>query len=180
MFYSMALFSILIFLFQLFWPRFVLQWIVNETNRYVTVVNNDGGTFGGCNWEPMTLSELVVFIAIILYMGLKCQPNLKFYWYGRGSIFHCEKINNLMTRARFMLLTRCLHVTNLAAYVRDKNRPSYDIMGQVRWLINVIRKKCMEAWNVGQFAIVEKMMIRYKSTYCLACQYMPQKPQKWG
>ena len=136
-----------IVLFQLFWPRSVLQWIVDETNQYATVVNNNGGTFGGCNWEPITLSELMVFIAIILYMGMKRQPNLKSYWYRRGLIFHREKINNLMTRARFMLLTRCLHVTSLAAYKRDRNRPGYDKMGQVRWLINVILGKmygCME------------------------------------
>ena len=169
-----------IVLFQLFWPRSILQRIVDETNRYATVVNNDGGTFGGCNWEPITLLELMVFIAIILYMGMKCQPNLKSYWYMRGSIFHCEKISNLMTRARFMLLTKCLHVTNPAAYERDRNRPNNDKMGQVRWLINVIWEKCMGAWNVGQFATIDEMMIRYKSTHCRAQQYMPQKPQKWG
>ena len=95
-------------------------------------VNNDGGTFGGCNWEPITLSELMVFIAIILYMGMKCQPNLKSYWYKRGSIFHCEKISNLITRARFVLLTKCLHVTNPTAYERDRNRLGYDKTLQVR------------------------------------------------
>ena len=36
-----------IVLFQLFWPWSVLQRIVDETSRYATVVNNDGGTFGG-------------------------------------------------------------------------------------------------------------------------------------
>ena len=121
-----------IILFQLFWPWSVLQWIIDETNRYAMAVNNDGGTFGGCNWEPITLSELMVFIAIILYMGMKRQPHLKSYWYRRGSIFHCEKISNLITRARFMLLTKCLHVTNPATYERDRNRLGYDKMGQVR------------------------------------------------
>ena len=149
-----------IVLFQLFWPRSILHQIVDETNRYATAVNNDGGTFGGCNWEPITMSKLMVFIAIILYMGMKRQPNLKSYWCKRGSIFHCEKIRNLMTRVQFMLLTKCLHITNPATYERDRNRPGYDKMGQVRWLINVIREKCMEAWNVGQFATVDEMMIR--------------------
>ena len=138
-----------IVLFQLFWPWSVLQRIVDETNRYATAVNNDGGIFWGCYWEPTTLLELMVFIAIILYMGMKCQPNLKSYWYRRGSIFHYKKISNLMTKARFVLLTRCLHGTNPAAYERDRNMPGYDKMGQVRWLINVIWKKYMEAWNVG-------------------------------
>ena len=64
-----------------------------------------------------------------------------------------------MTRAQSMLLTRCLHVTNPTAHERDRNRRGYDKMEQVRWLINVIWEKCMEAWNVGQFARVDKMMI---------------------
>ena len=69
-----------------------------------------------------------------------------------------------------MLLTRCLYVTHPAAYERDRNRPGYDKVGQVRWLINVIWEKCMGAWNVGQFAIVDENIIRYKGTYFSACQ----------
>ena len=51
-------------------------------------------------------------------------------------------------------------------------------MGQVRWLINVIWEKYMKAWNVGKFATVDEMMIRYKGTYCPARQYMPQNYYK--
>jgi hypothetical protein len=33
---------------------------------------------------------------------------------------------------------------------------------------------------LGKFCTIDEMMIRYKGTYCLLRQYMPQKPQKWS
>jgi hypothetical protein len=38
----------------------------------------------------------------------------------------------------------------------------------------------MEHWNLGQFIIIDEMMVRYKGSYCPARQYMPKKPKKWG
>jgi hypothetical protein len=35
-------------------------------------------------------------------------------------------------------------------------------------------------WNLGKFVTVDEMMVRYKGSYCPACQYMPKKPEKWG
>jgi hypothetical protein len=85
-----------------------------------------------------------------------------------------------MTRQRFEALTRCLHLTNPAMYVRDKDAPRYDKMDQLRWLINAIRESCKKAWNLGKFLTIDKMMIRYKGSYCPSRQYMPNKPEKWG
>jgi hypothetical protein len=38
----------------------------------------------------------------------------------------------------------------------------------------------MREWNLGKYVTVDKMMIRYKGSYCPARQYMPNKPEKWG
>jgi hypothetical protein len=85
-----------------------------------------------------------------------------------------------MTRKRFEALTRCLHITNPARYVRENDAPGYDKMGQLKWLINAIRESCKKAWNLGKFLAIDEMMIRYKGSYCPLCQYMPNKPEKWG
>jgi len=167
-------------LFDLFWPISILLAIIVETNHYATMVNIDGKTYGGPQWEPISLEELKTFIAIVLYVGMKRQPNVKTYWHKKGSIFHCPTISSLMSHNRYQLFTRCLHITNPSTYVRDKTMPGYNKMGQVRWLINAIHKNCMKSWNVGKFVTIDEMMICYKGTYCLARQYMPQKPLKWG
>jgi hypothetical protein len=79
-----------------------------------------------------------------------------------------------------MVLNKYLHITNLAKYVRDKELPGYDKLGQVRWLVNAIRDSCKRVWKLGKFCTFDEMMIRYKGTYCPLWQYMPQKPQKWS
>ena len=86
-----------------------------------------------------------------------------------------------MNRGRFFHLRRCLHITNPAEYDHiERDRPQYDKMRQVQWLVEKIREACMQTWRLGKFLIVDEMMVRYKGTYCPTWQYMPKKPQKWG
>jgi hypothetical protein len=89
---------------------------VTETNRYATEDLGGGKTYGGVDWEPLTVPGLKAFIAVLLYMGMKRQPNRKSYWQKEGSVFHCPIISNIMTRERFQSLTRCLHIMNPARY----------------------------------------------------------------
>ena len=97
-------------LIEIFWPHNILRDIVTETNRFATEDLGGGKTYGGVDWEPLTIPGLKVFIAILLYMGMKRQPNYKSYWQKEGSVFHCPIISNIMIRERFQSLTRCLHI----------------------------------------------------------------------
>jgi hypothetical protein len=38
----------------------------------------------------------------------------------------------------------------------------------------------MREWNFGKYVTIDEMMIWYKGSYCLVCQYMPNKLEKWG
>ena len=134
--------STMLQLFEIFWPYNVLRDIFIEANCYDTEDLGGGKTYGGVDWEPLTIPGLKAFIAILLDMGMKRQPNHKSYWQKEGSIFHCPIILNIMTRKCFEALTRCLHITNPARYVREKDAPGYDKMGQLKWLINAIRESC--------------------------------------
>jgi hypothetical protein len=60
-------------LFEIFWLYNILQDIVIETNRYATEDLRGGKTYGGVDWEPLTVPGLKAFIAILLYMGMKRQ-----------------------------------------------------------------------------------------------------------
>ena len=113
--------------------------IVPETNRYATAINEDGSTHGGKHWQELTVARLKAYFAIILYIGMKKQPNLKSYWVGSTSFFHCLTISKIMSRRQFLLLNKCLHLRNLETYMRNKNLPEYDKMGQVRHILNVVR-----------------------------------------
>jgi hypothetical protein len=64
--------------------------------------------------------------------------------------------------------------------VTNREEVGYDKMGQVRWLVDAIPGACMQEYSLGKYVTVDEMMIRYKGSYCLARQYMPNKPEKWG
>ena len=88
---------------------------MGKTNRYATMPNAEGRTRGHENWEEFTLGGLKAFMAKTLYMGMKKQPNHKLYWM-RDLFLHCPKISSIFSRAGFIDLRRCLHVTNSRAH----------------------------------------------------------------
>ena len=167
-------------LFHMFWPILMLMDIMDETSRYATTANDEGHIRGGVRWKPVMVRELKAFLAITMYMGMKKQPNVRSYWLKPPSIFHCSIISNLISGRRYMALTRCLHLTNPASYVTNRNLSSYDKMGQVRWMVDRVKENFRYARRLGKFITIDKMMIHYKGTYCPTRQYMPKIPQKWG
>jgi hypothetical protein len=153
---------------------------VNETNRYATSRTSDGVIPGGDHWVLLIVAEFKAWLAIWLYMGMKRQSNIKNYWMKESSIFHCPTISKIMTHRRFIALTTCFHITNPATYVRKKGLLGYDKLGQTKWLVDRICENCKKVWKLEKTYTIDEMMIRYKEIYCPLCQYMSQKPQKWG
>ena len=78
-------------------------------------------------------------MAVALYMGMKKQPIYKTYWM-KNSLFYCNKISSIMSRALFIDLRRCIHLTNSKSeeYV-DRDDLGFDKLFQTRWLLNGIR-----------------------------------------
>jgi hypothetical protein len=143
-------------LFGLFWTHTVLNRICVETNRYAQKV--DGGKpKGGHDWYDVEEGELRAFMGVRLWMGMR-----------------------LFTRKRFETLSKCLHLTNMDDGMSDRNSPNYDKVGQCRWLIDIIRRACKSAWQLGAYCTIDEMMVRYKGSYCPIRQYLPMKPKKWG
>jgi hypothetical protein len=153
---------------------------VRETNRYANSVDETGTKRGGARWKELTTSGLKAFLAVILIMGMKRQPNIRTYWYREPSIFHCPTISRAFSRSRFQALTNCLHVTNWETYGIERGMPGYDKLHQVRWLVDELRRLFRREWELGEFLTVDEMMIGYKGTYCPMRQYLPNKPCKCG
>ena len=99
-----------------------------ETNCYaIHLLDVHGNTMEGSKWVNTSIVELKAFLAIHMYMGIKKQPNIKTYWEKTWSFFHCAIISSIMSRDHFMLLRRCLHITNPTTYEHiEKEDPGYD------------------------------------------------------
>lgn len=83
-----------------------------------------------------------------------------------------------MSRNRFQELTKCLHLINSTSYVDDPALSGFDKICQLRSEVEIKKVNFITIWNVDEFFTVDKMMICYKGSYCLAHQYMPKKTQK--
>jgi hypothetical protein len=127
-------------------------------------VGLDGNTPGGPMWRLFTAAGLKAFFAISIFMELKKQPNVKTYWQRKGSFFHCPMISQIFTRDGHQQITKCLHVTNLASYVTNREELVYDKMGQVCWLVDKIREAYMQEWMLEKYITMDKMMILYKGS----------------
>jgi hypothetical protein len=138
-------------LFRKFWSHETLRRI----NRYAGSLDENRVPRGRGGWYPITEKELKVFMAVILYMGMKKLPNMKAYWAKSEEFFYCNVIAGLFTRKRFLALLRCLHVTDPGTYVEDRSSPEFDKMHQTRWLINEMKASCKREWHLGQHVTVD-------------------------
>jgi len=74
---------------------------------------------------------------------------------------------------------RCLHVHNDHGEITDRSNVKFDKLVKLRWLLDEIRNKCKDMWNLEDKVIIDEMMVQYKDKYCLIRQYMLKKPTKW-
>jgi hypothetical protein len=130
-------------LLEKFWSNTVERRIVRETNRYASEVldNTNGNTRRGLQWTPLGLQEFRAYIAMTLFMGVKKLPSTRLYWSRNEALFHCSVISQLMTRERYELITRCLHVANAPAHIMDHGSTTYDKLHKVRWLVDEVRDR---------------------------------------
>jgi len=149
-------------LFGQFWSIQILRGICSKTNRYATeklrrrkhgIANatcpndNETCTHGGIRWNPVDVGKLKAFIAIFLYMGLKKLPNIRMYWEKSKSFLYCHVLSQLISCNQFLLLSKCLHITNLASICVDHKSLAYDKVNKVRWLLNELCDCCKALWN---------------------------------
>ena len=57
---------------------------------------------------------------------------------------------------RFMALTKCFHISNLATYVKKKGFLRYDKLGYTRWLIDRIHENCKKVWKLEKYVQLMK------------------------
>lgn len=64
----------------------------------------------------------------------------------QNPVIYCQVISKLMTRDRYALITRCLHVANAPPSATDKSSPSYDKMHKIRWMLDKVCDRYKAMW----------------------------------
>ena len=115
--------------FRLFFSDHILDGIVNNTNNYGQ--SRGAGDDTHRPWSPLTRSELLKFIALLLYYGIFPSARLNDYW-AKDHRFPVHKISSLMTLMRFEQIKRFLHIS-------DRTIPNVNYYDRVRPLMKPIQ-----------------------------------------
>ena len=141
----------------------ILEIIVTETNRYATQK--------GCNFKT-TEDKMKVFLRINFIMGINKLPSLEDYW-STDKCIRNEKIQNVMTRARFWSILQNLHFSNNDN--DDKTDKSYKICHVIKHLNKVFA----ESLSNSPSQSVDKHMCKFKGRLSIK-QYINNNPMiKW-
>ena len=91
-----------------FFPDELFEFTARETDRYGFAKHHPPLSD---IWEETNISEIKQYFGIRIYMSLVQLPDMKMYW-KRDDLFGGFAIADVMSRDRFLKLTRCLHVAN--------------------------------------------------------------------
>ena len=106
-------------LFQLFVPEFLVESWVKWTNTS-PIPGPEGPPqrrSRKLNWKPTSVSEVYLFLGILLYMGIHKEPTIESYWQGslsnRNARHHFPRF---ISRERFEILHRRLRIFDPALF----------------------------------------------------------------
>lgn len=147
----------------------VLENIVFQTNLYATQ--------NGKPFVPTTFTEIKMFLAINVLMGLKKLPSYRDYWATQMEL-RDSYISSLMSRTRFDWLLGNFHLNNNVLQPR-RGDLNFDKLYKVRPFLDALLNNFKKYYKMNEIISIDESMICFKGRSSIR-QYMPKKPIKWG
>ena len=128
------------------------------------------------NHKPaaITKDELKVFLGINIMMGYHCLPSIAHYWASARDL-EVLPIKNAMSRERFQIILRNLHV-NDNSKMDPRNK---DKLYKIRPLLQHLNAVFADKRPLKEYLCIDESMILFKGRSSLK-QYNPMKPIKRG
>ena len=161
-------------IFQLFFTIDLLEYIVQESNRYAQQCMQPN-VFE--EWQQITVPELQAFFGFMILMGLVELPALSDYW-KKDHVYHYSPIADRISRTRFQEINRYLHFAN-NANLTAPGSAEYNKLGKIQPIIDVLNSNFKDTYNLNKEASIDEAMIRFKGRSSMK-QYLPLKPTKRG
>lgn len=145
--------------FSLIWTTTVWDMLCKNTNLYAAAQNTLKSV-----WKPTDVSELKIFVAITIYMGIFHFPTIHDYWRTDGVAPVASIFIGLMTRDRYIILRRHIHCS-------DPDNEDTTTIGTGRWkqpvwykklvpFTNEIRKNWKNLRTPGSHTSIDECMIK--------------------
>lgn len=149
-----------------------LESLVRETNKNAENIFLAEGTRENlriCRWTNLTLLEFKTFLELLFHTRIVKMLELKMYW-KTDKIFQTY-FNKYMSRDRFLLILRCLHIA------KDDNRAT-DRLYKIRPTIDYFNRKMLNIYSPSKELYLDESMVLWRGH--LVLQYIKNKQHKYG
>ena len=154
----------LVSLFELFFTPQLLEHICNETNEYAAQKGQQNFL--------IDISDIKLFLAILLISGYVSLPRRQMYWEASEDV-HNSMVSAAMSRNRFSAIMSNIHFAN------NQTLDTNDRFAKVRPLLDHFNSSCLANFVPEQTLSVDESMIPYFGRHG-AKQYIHGKPIKFG
>lgn len=145
--------------FELFWGPEIWNTLVDNTNAYAQYkdarhTKNQNGQKSRW-WKAVTLFEIRVFIALLIYIGIIGTSNIASFWDKSGNAIH--KPMESMAYYRFQQIKRYFHVSAPVT----SHSPTARWYTKVEPLASLLRTKFQAYVVLGQNVSYDEMMVPF-------------------
>ncbi|XP_071053641.1 piggyBac transposable element-derived protein 4-like [Onthophagus taurus] len=162
-------------LVDLFFSEEFLALLVEQTNLYakqeIANLKKIKKSNRASQWIDVTVSEMKVFIALLLQMGPCTFPSIEHYW-SRNKLYNVMFWRSHMSRNRFQLLLRYFHLV-------DNSVPSSDRLYKVRPILNHFNDIMSQNYVPNKNICIDESMLLWRGRLYFR-QYIKNKKHKYG
>ena len=168
--------------FKLFFTDNILDLLVTETNRYAAQCTEAAPKplpkySYLALWVPVTRTDMTVFIALLINMGIVNKPEVRSYW-SVDPILATSFFGTCMSRNRFEQILMFLHICNNLEQP-DVNDPHRDKLFKIRPFLDMFTEACKTVYYPKRDLAVDESMMPWKGRVAFK-QFIPSKPTKYG
>ena len=127
--------------------------------------------------KPHTITEFMQFFSVLIIMGIINFPRIEDHWTTSWP-YSNDTCSRIMTRDRFSLIMKFLHLNDNKRYIKKGNK-GYNPIFKIRPLYEYLIRNFKLAYNLGREISIDESMIGFKGRLSFI-QYIPKKPTKWG
>lgn len=151
----------------------LLDLIVLETNRFAEQSRNKVLPANSRlnRWKDTNKQEIMTFLGIVLYMGLKKLPRMTDYW--SKNPLYSDQVSSRMSRNRFELLLRMIHFND------NENIVAHDRLGKLSPLLNILTNKYKEIYIPEKSVCIDETLVPFRGRLSFR-QYIKNKRFKFG
>lgn len=162
-------------LFQLFFSAPAVKSVVANTNKYAESRTRAGKKIP---WSPLTVGEFYRFVGLIIHTALVQLECLSDYWSKKRG-YGFEFPRSVMSRDRFLGISRNLHLSDPDEDAGRKGTPEYDGLFKIKPLYSEVLEACRTYFHPRRDLRVDERTVTSKARRG-AKQYVKDTPTKRG